>query len=89
LHRLPLAEAAVNRGRALEALVRSHERERQAWVAERAQLLDRIMHLSARPSQPWAESPAQRADRRDIVPDDADRVGAVADVDQVLLEELP
>jgi hypothetical protein len=77
------------RGRTLESLIRSHERERQAWLAERAQLLDRIMHLSARPSQPWAVTPAQAAERDPRDPDDVDRVGAVADVDQVLLEELP
>jgi hypothetical protein len=28
---------------------RAHERERQAWTAERGQLLDRLMHMEGKP----------------------------------------
>lgn len=76
------------RARTLEALIRAHERERQAWERERGELLDRIMHLSARPSQPWAVAPAETLWVPAEPDEDPDRVGAVADVDQVLLEEV-
>lgn len=33
----------------VKAMIRSHEKERAAWAAERKELLDRIMYLSDRP----------------------------------------
>lgn len=40
--------------RAYERAVREHERERQAWEAERKTLLDRIMLLAG---NPWTPPP--------------------------------
>ena len=40
---------------ALENVLKQHERERERWDRERAELLDRIMYLSDRP---WGPPPA-------------------------------